>query len=161
MLLRRRIAKRKDFSEANELNLVPFMDLMISIIPFLMVSAVFTAVATIDTNAPSRQSNNRISEVSLVVVVVNKDGYSIAGSGPVIKNSKNAIVLAKKGADYDTTALNNELTKLKANDPSAEDLLILAQPDVAYSNLIDVMDAARSGAKGEVLFPNAFFGGTT
>jgi len=159
---RRKVTRRHDFGESHDINITPAIDLLVSLIPFLLISAVFMPIASIETFAPSRNSQTTKTEASLVMVVISSKGLTLTGSGPVMKNHKGSIDLPKgSGGLYAYGALTQKLIELKQNDPAAEDLLIMAEPNIEYSHIIDVMDAARTGVDGAPLFPQAFFGGVT
>ena len=161
--LRRKVTKRREYPGAYEINITPVMNLFICLIPFLLISAIFVQISIIETNAPSTSGAAKQSdeEVSLVLVVIGQDGFSITGSGPIMKNQQGEIKIAKKNKEYDYTTLSKALSALKAKDPKAEDMLLMSHPDIEYSVIVETMDAARMTESGDPMFPNAFFGGVT
>lgn len=159
--IRRRVAKRHDLGDSHDINITPAIDLLVSLIPFLLISAVFIPIASIETTPPSRGAAVSTVQTSMAVVVITSKGLTLTGSGPMMKDNKTAFEIPKSDNNYDLTTLTRKLIELKKNDPTAEDLLLMAEPDITYSAIIDVMDAARKNSDGTALFPNAFFGGVT
>ncbi len=159
--LRRRITKRRELPGAYEINVTPVLNLFICLIPFLLISAVFVQLSIIETDAPATSTATSTKAVSLAMVIISNQGMTVAGFGPIMKANKGTVRLPKKGKSYDYNGLTKLLEKLKQSDPKAEDLLIMAAPDIRYETIIAVMDAARQNPDGKALFPKAFFGGIT
>ena len=71
--------------EGGELNIVPFLDIIINILIFMLATIAVTFTATIDTTPPASQSAGVRSKVqsealNLTVLIVN-DGFSLKASG--------------------------------------------------------------------------------
>lgn len=158
---RRKVTKRRFDDDVHEINVTPVMNLFICLIPFLLISAVFIQLSIIETNAPASKASTAAgnNKPSLVIVMIDGKGFSLAASGKISSSITKPIIISRRKRDYDYAQLTRQLVALKRNDPKAEDLLMVADPTTPYSVLIDTMDAARNTPDGNELFPNAFFGG--
>ncbi|GAA5524712.1 hypothetical protein Maes01_01269 [Microbulbifer aestuariivivens] len=166
---RRRHAKSK---EAPELDITAFLNLMVVLVPFLLVSAVFSRVTILELNMPSGAGGGAPDEPKVTVeVVVRKDTLEISDGEKVIARFPNpqpdesrpaeaAVTAAADGADgangevpsdlratekvYDLKKLRQFLLEVKASYPDKTDAMILMEPDVPYAHLVGIMDAVRS-----------------
>lgn len=163
----RRLSQPKELSpdeEGGELNIVPFLDIIVNILIFVLATVAVTFTATIETNPPaSRGSGIRQStpeeSLNLTILIVN-DGFSIKASGgniaPGCESPGPGITIPKAGGKYDYASLNKCAARLKKASPAFEDetqAFISANPGVAYEVVIGVADAVRKTSDGkEVLF---------
>jgi biopolymer transport protein ExbD len=157
--------------EAGEIQLVPYLDIIINILVFVLVSISVIFMSTIDTVPPSVGGGKVRDSVSskklnLSVFITNKgiafktSGGSIAtgcdnvGGGVTIPSRDNA------EEPYDLPAITACARKLKSARPEFDEetqVTITANPGIEYQHVINVLDALRVDEKGE-LFPEAFFG---
>ena len=163
----RRLSQPKELSPdetGGELNIVPFLDIIVNILIFVLATVAVTFTATIETNPPASRgagvrSNQPEEALNLTVFIVN-DGFSIKASGGNIAPGCNSpgpgITIPKKRGKYDYEELNSCAAKLKKASPAFEDenqVFIAANPGVAYETVIGVADHVRKTADGkEVLF---------
>ena len=160
MTRRNHIKRRKQVTA--ELDVITFLNLMVVLIPFLLISAVFSRVAIIELSVPTSAggSESNIPNFS-IEVIVRKTGLEIANGSYV------EAAIPKKDNQYDMEKLSEMLMRLKAQYPEKEDATILMEPDIAYDYLIQIMDAVRGveineddGQEGKrmVLFPDISIG---
>ncbi len=163
----RRLSQPRELSpdeEGGELNIVPFLDIIVNILIFVLATVAVTFTATIETNPPASRgagvrSNVQQEALNLTILIVN-DGFSIKASGGNIAPGCNSpgpgITIPKKGGRYDYEALNKCAARLKKASPAFEDenqVFIAANPGVAYETVIGVADAVRRTSDGkEILF---------
>lgn len=166
----RRLSQPKELApdeEGGELNIVPFLDIIVNILIFVLATVAVTFTATIDTTPPASKSSGvrsvETSALNLTVFIVN-DGFSIKASGgnvaPGCAGPGAGITVPKKGGQYDFEALNACAAKLKNASPDFQDenqVYITANPGTDYQTLISVIDALRSTAKGDALFEDVNF----
>lgn len=150
--------------EAPELNITSFLNLMVVLIPFLLISAVFSRVAIMELSIPTSAGGTQVQTPNLgIEVIVRKTGLEIANGQAV-----EAAIPMKQGA-YDLEMLSEMLLRLKKLYPEKEDATILLEPDIPYDHLIRVMDTMRSkvipadGIEAEelqtlILFPDISIG---
>lgn len=140
MASKRRIVRRKP--PAVELNITAFMNLMVVLVPFLLMTAVFSHITILDLNLPppgaadAKEPKDPPLEIR---VTIRKDALILSDNkGGLIKR------IEKKGKDYNYKVLKNTLKQVKARFPDKTDITILSEPDTPYDELIQVMDNSRS-----------------
>ena len=138
--LRRR--RRKVNDDPAELNITSFLNLMVILIPFLLISAVFSRMTILELNIPpapppDSQQNKPKKEFNLVLTI---RSFSIDvgdTQGGLIKSIKRA----KDGHDF--KAVSRLLEQIKGRFPEKSNVSILSEPDITYDILVKVMDVAR------------------
>ncbi len=135
----RRHHYRKRMVETPELNITTFLNLMVVLIPFLLISAVFSRVAIMELSVPTSAGGAVSSTPNFAIeVIVRKAGFEI-GNGSSVEAA-----IPKKDDQYDMQMLSEMLIRLKAQYPKKEDATVLLEPDIEYDYLIQIMDAVRS-----------------
>lgn len=133
--------RRKKHDEAAELNITPFMNLMIVLVPVLLLSMVFTHTTVIDLNFPmgDAASGEFDPENVHLEVAVYADQMVIAdGRGGVIKR------LPLVDGTHDFEELSLVMQELKRRMPEKEDIAVLLEEQTNYQTLVSVMDKVRS-----------------
>jgi len=124
--------------ETPELDVTTFLNLMVVLIPFLLISAVFSRVAIMELSIPTgagvAASNKPVVNIE---VIVRDQGLEI-GNGRSVEAR-----IVKKDGKYDLEMLQKILMRLKAQYPDKEDATVLMEPDIEYDYLIQVMDHVR------------------
>jgi biopolymer transport protein ExbD len=146
-----------------ELNITTFLNLMVVLVPFLLITAVFSRITIMELNLPTgsgADTANKKPEFAIEVVVREK--------GLEISNGKVVIARFPKVDDaYDLKTLSEFLLKIKAEYLNKIDATVLMEPAIEYHTLISVMDAVRvaevvqgdNPEKQEIeLFPNISIG---
>src|SRR5262249_32340515 len=87
---------------------------------------------------PSAASTTASAPRFRLEVIVRKEGFELTNGSALIAT------IPKKDGAYDLKALGDLALSLKRSYPDAEDASGLLQPDIAYDNLIQVMDVIRS-----------------
>ncbi len=124
-----------------ELNLIPFIDLLIVNICFLLITAVWTQMARIKVSQKGKGSaaekqDDKPPEMRVkVVVLVGDEGYVITAGGE-------RLVVPKQGEIYDTEKLGKQLRTIKIRLPKKEDITVAAEDGIQYKHLIRAMDVA-------------------
>lgn len=125
--------------ETAELNVTAFMNLMVVLVPFLLITAVFSRMAVLELNLPGENSEPPQAEASLQLEIIVRDGRIEVGD----RDSGRAAVFASKDGEYDLEALGDYLQQVKARYPDKLDATLLLEPDVSYDSLVQVMDTVR------------------
>jgi biopolymer transport protein ExbD len=167
----RRLSQPRELApdeEGGELNIVPFLDIIVNILIFVLATVAVTFTATIETTPPSAKGSGVRADIpsdalNLTVLIVD-DGFSIKGSGgnvaPGCATMGPGLTIPRRGSKYDYAALNQCATKLKASKPDYADetqAYIAANPGIEYQIVIDVIDALRTTAENKPLFDNINF----
>jgi biopolymer transport protein TolR len=165
----KRKTRVRELEESTELNIVPYLDIMMNLIMFMLLSMTgLAAFGILNVNAPSYggpsagMSDAPEQPKLLLSVLISKKGYFIAGAGAVLGQETPAgeatatvegepTVPKKSDGTYDTASLNAKMVQIKAAFPSESKVIVGAEADIAYETLIDAMDAIREvgGAAGE------------
>jgi biopolymer transport protein ExbD len=124
--------------ESPELNITTFLNLMVVLIPFLLISAVFSRVTIQELRIPTSAGGEAIQNQNFAIeVIVRKAGLEIANGTAV------EAAIPNKEDEYDIELLSKLLIRLKAQYPDKEDATILLEPDIEYDHLIQIMDTVR------------------
>jgi biopolymer transport protein ExbD len=168
----RRLSQPKELSpdeEGGELNIVPFLDIVMNILIFVLATVAVTFTATIDTSPPAAKAAGVRAEVpnqalNLSVLIVS-EGFSLKASGgniaPGCRDLGPGLAVPKVNGGYDYAALTACAAHLKGSNPDFADeteAKISANNGVDFQTVIGVMDALRNTPTGDALFENIQFG---
>lgn len=154
--------------EGGELNIVPFLDIIVNILIFVLATVAVTFTASIETTPPASRGSGVRSEIqsealNLTVFIVN-DGLSLKASGGNIAPGCMGVgpgnAIPNKNGKYDYEALTACATRLKNASPDFQDenqFYIVANPGTDYQTVIEVIDAMRRTPQGDPLFDNVNF----
>ena len=173
---------RRPKKEPPELNITTFLNLMVVLVPFLLITAVFSRITILELSLPSGEGNKDTKQQLSIEVIIREKGIEV-GNGkqvlarlPLLKTNEVELTYDQDGSIdisrlYDMKLLSEFLVKIKTKYPKKTDATVLMEPDVQYRVLIRVMDAVRStfvrqqGEEGEgdvlqqvVLFPDISIG---
>jgi biopolymer transport protein ExbD len=116
-----------------------FLNLMVVLVPFLLITAVFSRITIVELSLPSTSGGAAPTEPNFrVEVIVREGGLEITNGSTVIA------AIPKVEEDYDLPQLSEYLMSLKRDYPDKEDASVLLEPDIQYDHLIQVMDVVRS-----------------
>ncbi len=147
--------------EQPEMDVTTFLNLMVVLIPFLLISAVFTRITIMELDIPSGSGNVNDKPTITIEVILRESGLEIGNGSGVIAN------LPKINGQYDLKKLSEYLLKIKQNYPDKTDATILVELDIQYDYMVQVMDSVRSTktilegaeeAETIVLFPDMSLG---
>jgi biopolymer transport protein ExbD len=117
---------------------------MVVLVPFLLISAVFSRVTIMELSVPTSAGGSASNTPNFAIeVIVRKAGLEIANGFSV------EAAIPKKDDQYDMEMLTEMLMRLKAKFPEKEDATVLMEPEIEYDYLIQIMDAVR-GAEVQV-----------
>ncbi len=127
-------------AETPELDVTPFMNLMIVLVPVLLLSLVFTHTTVIELDFPGDgvASKNAEEAIHLEVQIL-ADALVIADQRSVIQK-----IPRKANGQHDYETLSLVMQGLKQRLPSKRDATILLAPDTDYQTLVSVMDGIRA-----------------
>ena len=137
---RRHHYRRKD-KEVPELDITTFLNLMAVLIPFLLISAVFSRVTILELDVPTGGGGAQDKPKLVLEVIVRKKGLEISNGRGVVAS------MAKVEDKYDIPALSSYLQKIKIKYPEKTDAVVLMESELEYEYLVQVMDAVRSAEK--------------
>jgi biopolymer transport protein ExbD len=121
------------------INLTPMMDILIVLVVFLLITAVFMSITIEELSVPTAAGGAASNNANFAIeVIVRKAGLQIANGRSV------EAAIPNKDDKYDIALLTQMLTRIKAQYPDKQDATVLMEPDIKYDHLIEVMDAVRT-----------------
>jgi biopolymer transport protein ExbD len=144
----RRHHYRRRTKDPADLDMTTFLNLMVVLVPFLLITAVFSRITIVELSLPGPSSGTAASEPKFGVEVVVRDvGLEITNGTSVIAS------IPKVEDDYDLATLSQMMIALKRDHPQKQDASVLLEPEIEYDHLIRVMDVVRGaelpGDEGE------------
>jgi biopolymer transport protein ExbD len=137
--MRRRHHDRRRAKQSVELDMTTFLNLMVVLVPFLLITAVFSRITIVELSMPSASAGKAPSQPRFAVeVIVRERGLELTNGTAVIAS------IPKVEGEYDLEALSELVMSLKHDHPDKEDASVLLEPTIEYDHLIQVMDAVRS-----------------
>jgi biopolymer transport protein ExbD len=127
--------------ETAELNITAFMNLMVILVPFLLITAVFSRLTILELNLPGSSSEpvEPQDQTFQLEIIVRQDKIEV---GDRNQGLLGVYPNTDSGA-YDYEALAGKLRELKERYPTKTDAAILLEQDVAYDTIVQVMDTVR------------------
>ena len=126
---------------AVELNITAFMNLMVVLVPFLLMTAVFSHITILDLNLPppgseADQPKKPPFELRL----------TIRSNMLVLSDNQRGLIkrIPQRDKAHNYALLKQTLKQIKARFPDKTALTILAEKNTRYDDLIQAMDASRS-----------------
>jgi biopolymer transport protein ExbD len=144
-MMRSRRGSRRNVDTA-ELNITAFMNLMVILVPFLLITAVFSRLAILELNLPGSSTETaNPQELVFQLEVIVREGRIEVGDRNI-----GALGIYPNTVDgYDYEALSAKLSEIKQSYPEKTEAAILLESNIAYDTLIQVMDRVRIQEKIE------------
>ncbi|HSM29162.1 MAG TPA: biopolymer transporter ExbD [Woeseiaceae bacterium] len=138
-MARRHHYKRRTKGDAHEIDVTTFLNLMVVLVPFLLITAVFSRLTIVELNLPSSAGGPSNNETPFrIEVVVRDNGMEITNGTATIAS------IPKKGDEYDFQTLSDFMIELKREYPDHDAASVLMEAQIPYDYLIQVMDIVRS-----------------
>ena len=135
----RRHHYRRRSNEPAELDMTTFLNLMVVLVPFLLITAVFSRITIVALSLPSSAGGPAPTDPSFQMEVI------VRGERLELSNGTSVIAtIPKRDDEYDLETLSNMVMSLKRDHPNDDDASVLLEPNIEYDHLIQVMDAVRS-----------------
>lgn len=133
--------RKRRHKEATELNITAFMNLMVILVPFLLITAVFSRLAVLELNLPTAQSqatNEPPTPELQLEITVREHSIEIGD-----RNNGRLSRIDNADQAYDLAALSDYLQRVKSQFPDKADATVLLEPEIPYEVLVQVMDTVR------------------
>ncbi|HFB64868.1 MAG TPA: biopolymer transporter ExbD [Aeromonadales bacterium] len=161
--------RRKSRHADAELNITAFMNLMVVLVPFLLLTAVFSQVSVLQLNLPGgdgvvEENPEELPPMQLEVIL---------RSDRIVLSDRNTGIISEFKEKTDESGertfpyikLNEKLQQIKARAAEITSITVLAETDTTYDVIVQTMDAVRlipasdesDGIPGE-LFPDIGIG---
>lgn len=133
--------RKKSLNEAVELNITTFMNLMVILVPFLLITAVFSRMSVIELNLPALDAQGGSQqEIKLALqLVVREKSYDIQDANLGLIKS-----IERSADKTDWKLFSDVMLEIKSRFPDEQSITLLLEPGVNYKTMIEVMDHVRS-----------------
>jgi len=122
-----------------DLDMTTFMNLMVVLVPFLLITAVFSRITIVELTLPSSAGGSAAIEPTFrMEVIVRDDLLQLTDGRRVIAT------IPKVDGEYDLEELTEHVAALKRQNPDSDAASVLLEPQIEYDHLIQVMDAVRA-----------------
>lgn len=138
-MTRKRHHYRRRTKETPELDVTTFLNLMVVLVPFLLITAVFSRLTIVELDLPSSSGGAATAEPNFrLEVIVRESGFELTNGRSVIA------AIPKVEDEYDFDKLSEHVVSLKQQYRSENAASVLLEPFIPYDYLIQVMDVVRS-----------------
>lgn len=154
--------KRRIIEKTVELNITSFMNLMVILIPFLLISAVFSRMTILELNLPAMDAKTKQEDSVKLQLELHIREHSF----DIMDANLGLIKRFERTADETNwNAFTDVLVEIKSRFPEETSITLLLERNVEYKTLIQVMDRVRSADIVQLatletveLFPNISIG---
>jgi biopolymer transport protein TolR len=165
----RRKLKPREEEESGELNIIPYLDILMNLILFMLLSINgLAAFGIVNVSAPSyggpstsvAPQENPEQPRLVLSVLISKKGHFINSENAILGQDGAPSVALKADGSYDYASLNAQMVKIKSAFPSETKVIVAADPETPYDALIQTMDAIRETREKphRDLFPDVTLG---
>jgi len=137
-----RVRIRRGDKTPPELNITAFLNLMVILVPFLLITAVFSHMSILELNLPPASQikpdqNKPTKEVNFELIIREKSiTVSDTLGGPI----KSFDVTA---GEFDREGISALLVRIKQKFPDKLNITLLLEQNVPYDRLVQMMDTVR------------------
>ena len=120
-----------------EISLIPFIDLLLCCVMFLLVTAVWNQLARINANQqqPGEKAKDQPPEEKVKLILqVQNTGFVLAST------AGDRIQIPKSGDTYDMEELKSKLQERKKLEPNRTDIVVAPEDGVQYQDVVTAMD---------------------
>lgn len=145
-MLRRPSQRRHRLKEERELQITAFLNLMVILVPFLLITAVFSRMAVLELALPATGNPSTTRELR-------------QDPRPWVWIRPQEVILQWKGVEQarfsgtepeDLEGLKQTLGSLQIDEGGGGQILLLVSEDVPYQRLIQVMDTVRDAGYTQI-----------
>jgi len=156
----RRRWQRLQSRDAQSVDVTPFLSLMVILVPFLLVTAVFSRTTLLEVQAAGKTDGGAAGDGLALQVMVREESFEVNYVG-----QQQLEVIARSSGELALAALADLVADLKSRHPENEDATVLVEPQVPYETVVQVLDILRmrdsrigSATVSEALFPRIALG---
>ncbi len=163
--------KHREIETIEEINIMPLMNIIMLLIPFLIMSTEFVKIGVINVSAPSTcASCGNPTEPTIrppaplnLTLNLTPQGVTLLTRGARIPQgcdlTPKGITAHSEALTFpnyrpqQASALRACLLKIKALFPQEDKIIVMADPSIPYHKIIELMDISRE-ANNKALFPH-------
>jgi biopolymer transport protein ExbD len=137
-----------------DLNLIPLMNLFVTMIPLLLLTAAFYHIGMVSVSVPTQdpggeQSSVEEGETAVTVnIQISDKGYTVTASSATLSEETlrelDASIPKRSDGTYDFAKLTAALERIKRRYEKSETIVVVPDKNIAYQDMIETMDAARN-----------------
>lgn len=158
-----RMRRKRQSVEAAELNITAFMNLMVILVPFLLITAVFSRMTVLELNLPALdgEASSEQEPVDLQLQLIVQDSYF------ALRDANLGLIQKIERTDdsQQWSRLRELLLELKTRFPDETGIALLLAPSVSYDMMIQLMERVGSAEQVQLgtlerveLFPDISLG---
>ncbi|MCB9554761.1 MAG: biopolymer transporter ExbD [Deltaproteobacteria bacterium] len=136
--------------EVEDINLIPIMNLFVTMIPLLLLTAAFYHIGMVNASVPTESEKGTDVATKTTAVTLNvrmtQRGFEMTASNSSLgaaELEKLSALVAKKNGDWDYERLNETLSSVKSSYPKSDTIILFPAKKSRYSQIVRTMDAAR------------------
>jgi biopolymer transport protein ExbD len=170
---RRKKIRVHEAEKLGELNIVPYLDIIINLTMFMLASmAGFVQFGIVNVSAPqygaaaaaaAGEKKKDEKPPLLLAVAITKNGFFIAGSGGVLGSDeptatgapmteKPPTVPLLADGKYDYVTLTSKLVDVKKAYPEEKKVIVMADQEIQYEVVVRTMDAIREDGPNQLFY---------
>lgn len=134
--------RKQHLSQPAEVNITAFMNLMVILVPFLLITAVFSRIAILELNLPTPgnpalASTDDKEQLHLEVIL----RQNVIEIGDRKRGTLQLVTVRDDGSHLKEVSV--VLQQIKARVPEKNDITLLLEQDIPYQRLVAMMDTLR------------------
>jgi len=130
-----------------ELNITAFMNLMVVLVPFLLMTAVFSQVSILQLNLPGGDGvvEEQVEDLELMEleVILRSDKIILSDRLTGVISTFESIEDESGEVSFDFKKLNDKLQQVKLRAGEITSITVLSENETTYDTIIQTMDAVR------------------
>ena len=134
--------RKNHLGDPAEVNITAFMNLMVILVPFLLITAVFSRITILDLNLPvpgsAAPASKQDDQDFQLEVIVRQQAIEI---GDLKNGLLKRIAVAEDGSHLQQ--VSELLQQVKARYPDKQDVTLLLEKDISYERVVEMMDTLR------------------
>ncbi|MFT5720852.1 MAG: biopolymer transport protein ExbD [Motiliproteus sp.] len=148
---RRRCQRRHQRHQVPEINITAFLNLMVVLIPFLLLTTAFNQLTILELYLPATGAadEQRVPEGRPELEVIIRAATLVVND----RNRGPYLSLEASNGRFDYATMQRQLLTIKTRHPQLTHISLLAEPEVAYDQIIQVMDRVRQTRTAAGLTP--------
>ena len=153
--MRKRFKLNINHNSEFDLDLAPLLAVMVKLVPVLLISSAFVQMMIVETELPQvvqeaiKEQAKDVKAAHITLEVNKKDGVKIT----IDDNGTEKIeVISNKDNKFDYATLHLKLVEIKKLYPQVFKIDLAPDADVAYKDLVGIMDEARKSKSNSIQF---------
>ena len=142
---------RRKPNKVEDLNLIPLMNLFVTMIPLLLLTAAFYHIGMVSVSVPTQseaESDVATGKTSVTINVRMSDqGLTLTASSSTLADTELRSLdtfITKKAGKHDLKRLSQILERIKRKYEQSDTMMLVPSSRTSYDEMIATMDAARN-----------------